>query len=199
MKELWVATGNLGKLREFEKLFEGLFVIKSIKDLPAFTPPPENGSTFVDNARIKAKSLRSVRNQDWVIGEDSGLEVEGLGGLPGVHSARYAGNNAKDTENCLKVLKMLQLKMATTRKARFKSVIVAYSPSGEEFIFEGTLEGEIAKSMKGTDGFGYDSVFIPNGESKTLAELGLAAKNKLSHRAQAVKKMLEHLKTGAQV
>ena len=195
--EIWIATGNQGKLREFERLltnFEsGKFQIKSIKDLPTFTPRPEDGKTFVENARIKAKSLRAMKNSNWIIGEDSGLEVEGLGNLPGIHSARYAGAHAKDTENCLKVLKMLHLKAASTRKAVFKSTLVVYSPNGEEFIFEGDLKGEIAKSMRGTEGFGYDPIFVPDGESKTISELGLAAKNKFSHRAKAIEKMLSTL------
>ncbi len=195
--ELWIATGNQGKLREFERILANLaadkFQIKSIKDLPTFSPRPEDGKTFIENARIKAKTLRAMKSQNWIIGEDSGLEVEGLGNLPGIHSARYAGEHAKDMENCLKVLKMLTLKAAKTRKATFKSFLLVYSPSGEEFIFEGELNGEIAKSMKGTDGFGYDPIFIPDGESKTLSELGLAAKNKLSHRAKAIEKMYSSL------
>lgn len=190
MQELWVATGNQGKLREFERLLADKFIVKSIKDLPTFSARPEDGKTFIENARIKAKTLRGIKNSHWVVGEDSGIEVEALNNLPGIHSARYAGDHAKDTENCLKVLKMLTLKMAVNRKAKFKSTLVVYSPTGEEHIFEGDLNGEISKNMKGTDGFGYDSIFIPEGETKTLAELGLAVKNKLSHRAKAIEKMM---------
>lgn len=186
--EVWIATANQGKIREFARLLGSNVIIKTPVDLPAFSAPPENGATFLDNARIKARSLRSIKNSHWVIGDDSGLEAEGLNNLPGVHSARYAGAHAKDMENCLKLLKMLTLKGITNRKARFVTVLVVYSPTGEEYIFEGELDGEIAKSMRGTDGFGYDPLFIPNGETQTLAELGLAAKNKLSHRARAIEK-----------
>lgn len=193
--EIWIATSNQGKLREFERLLADLKLqIKSTKDLPAFTAPPENGQSFLDNAKIKAKSVRSLKNNSWVIGEDSGLEVEALGGMPGIHSARYAGQNAKDMENCLRVIKMMTLKGAPTRKAAFKSTLFVISPEGEEFVFEGSLQGEIAKAMRGTEGFGYDSIFIPEGETKTIAELGLAVKNKLSHRAKAIEAMLAVLR-----
>lgn len=192
--ELWVATTNQGKIREIERLVaEKGIIIKSTKDLPAYSAPPENGTTFVENARIKAKSLRSIKNDVWVLGEDSGLEVEALNNMPGVHSARYAGANAKDTENTLRVIKMLQLKAATNRAARFRSTLVLLSPSGEEFIFEGKIEGLIAKEPRGKDGFGYDPIFIPANETKTFAELGLAVKNKLSHRAEAIRQMLDFL------
>ena len=130
-----------------------------------------------------------------MLADDSGLEVEGLGGLPGIHSARYAGQHAKDMENCLKVLKMLHLKAATNRAARFICTVVLLSPTGEESVFEGTLEGTIAKEMKGRDGFGYDPIFIPKDDTKTLAELGLAVKNRLSHRALAAKKVADFLRT----
>jgi XTP/dITP diphosphohydrolase len=196
MMELWVATTNQGKLREIERILADQGVaIHSIKELPAYSAPPETGTTFVENARIKAKSMRSIKNDVWVMGEDSGLEVEGLNGMPGVHSARYAGQNAKDTENTLRVLKMLNLKGAANRNAKFRSTIVLYSPSGEESVFEGQVEGLISKDPRGTEGFGYDAIFIPKGESKTFGELGLAFKNKVSHRSEALRKMLEFLKT----
>lgn len=127
------------------------------------------------------------------MGEDSGLTVDGLGGLPGIHSARYAGPKAADAENVAKLLKMMTIRRVATRKASFVSTIVAYDPSGTEHIYEGALEGEIAPAARGTAGFGYDSVFIPSGETMTLAELGLAYKNKVSHRAKAIAKLIEDL------
>jgi XTP/dITP diphosphohydrolase len=189
--ELWIATANQGKLNEFKMLFNRLPLdIHSQAELPVFSQPPENGDSFVANARIKARALRSLKAGQWVMGEDSGLEVQGLNNLPGIHSARYAGPNAADSENNAKLLKMMALRQLTTRAAQFRSVIVAFDPKGEEHVFEGALKGEIAKNARGTAGFGYDSVFIPEGQTQTLAELGLAFKNKISHRSQAVAKMI---------
>lgn len=185
--ELWIATGNQGKLNEFKMLLNRIAAeIHSQAELPVFSPPPETGDSFVANARIKAKAVKALKSAHWVMGEDSGLEVAGLGNLPGIHSARYAGAKASDSENTAKLLKMMQLRAMISRAARFRSVIVAYDPQGREHVFEGILKGEIAKAPKGTAGFGYDNVFIPEGRSQTLAELGLAFKNKISHRAGAV-------------
>lgn len=190
MRELWVATGNQGKLNEFKMLLNRAPVtIRSQSELPVFSPRPENGDSFLANARIKARALRSVQNKDWVIGEDSGLVVEGLGGLPGIHSARYAGPHAGDAENVAKLLKMMQIRSAANRAAKFVSTIVCFAPDGSERIFEGALEGQVATVAKGNSGFGYDNAFIPKGETQTLAELGLAFKNRVSHRALAVASM----------
>jgi XTP/dITP diphosphohydrolase len=195
MQTLWVATSNQGKLNEFKMLMNREpLALHSQGELPVFSAPPENGDSFLANARIKARALRSVRDHDWVMGEDSGLEVEGLGGLPGIHSARYAGARAADSENIAKLLKMMQIRSATHRSARFVSVIVCFAPDGTEHIAEGVLDGEIAKVPKGNAGFGYDNVFIPVGEGKTLAELGLAAKNRISHRAKAVIALLDRIR-----
>src|SRR5688500_16744499 len=110
MTELWIGTGNKGKLGEFKVLFDRelpTLKIFSIADLPTYSAPPENGTTFLENARIKAKSLKSVKPGQWVMAEDSGLEVEALGNLPGIHTARYAGPKAADSENMAKLLKMM--------------------------------------------------------------------------------------------
>ncbi len=189
--ELWIATGNQGKLNEFKMLFnKANLEIHSQSELPVFAQPPENGDTFVANARIKARALKSMKPGVWVIGEDSGLEVEGLNKFPGIHSARYAGPKAADSENVAKLLKMMQIRQIQNRKARFVSVIVAFDPQGVEHIVEGELHGQISPKAIGTTGFGYDPVFIPEGETKTLADLGLAHKNRVSHRASAVQKLL---------
>ncbi|MEZ4871999.1 MAG: non-canonical purine NTP pyrophosphatase [Bdellovibrionales bacterium] len=119
------------------------------------------------------------------------MEVLGLKNLPGVHSARYAGDKATDHENVAKVMKMVNLRTPTDRSAQFKCCIVAISPEGTEHIFEGVVKGEISKKVAGTEGFGYDVCFIPEGETKTFAELGLSFKNKVSHRAQAIRKLSE--------
>ena len=109
--QLWIATGNQGKLNEFKMLLNKLpLELHSQKELSTFYPRPETGKTFLENAQIKTRSLHAVQNTHWVLGEDSGLEVKGLGNLPGIHSARYAGEKAADSENVAKLLKMMQLK-----------------------------------------------------------------------------------------
>jgi XTP/dITP diphosphohydrolase len=191
--KIWVATSNKGKLNEFKVLLKSAFPsaeILSITDVSVFYPPPENGKTYTENARIKTKSLKSVKPEDWVIGDDTGLEVKGLDNLPGIHSARYAGPKASDSENRAKMIKMLQLRNATDRSASFKCCIIAYPPNGEEWIFESEMRGSINKKEQGDLGFGYDFIFVPEGQTKTLAELGPAYKNQHSHRALAIKQFI---------
>lgn len=188
--ELWIASSNKGKIREFKSLLIDKvpfpLEIHSQDELPVYSLPRETGDSFEANARIKAKALRGMKKECWVIADDSGLEVEGLNGLPGVHSARYAGHRATDVENAIKLLKMISLRSATHRKAQFRCVIVAYSPDGSECIAEGVLRGEISRAMRGTGGFGYDSIFIPEGRENTLAEMEFAEKNQISHRGMAL-------------
>lgn len=191
--ELWIATGNKGKLAEYKQLLraiEGLDIHHQ-GELSSFTPRPEDGQTFEANARIKSKSLKAVKNLAWVLGEDSGLEVEGLNNLPGIHSARYAGPKASDSENVAKLLKMMTLRPMSNRNARFVCSLVIYTPTGEEKVYTGELRGTIASKPAGQHGFGYDSVFIPEGQTQTLAELGPGYKIQHSHRAVALKSFLE--------
>ena len=187
--EIWIATGNAGKVKEFKELLP-THQIFTIQDMKSYSSPPETGKTFEENARIKSKSFKSIKPGMWVIGEDSGIEVDGLGNMPGIFSARYAGDNARDVENTSKVLKMLNIRSPGNRKAQFRSVIVAYDPQGVEHIVEGILKGEIAKDMRGTNGFGYDSIFIPEGSTQTLAEISVIEKNMISHRAQALAQLV---------
>lgn len=194
--EIWIGTTNKGKLSEFSLLSQKnqpTLVLKSIKDMPSYVQPPENGKTFLENARIKAKSLKAMKPGAWVMAEDSGLEVEALGNLPGIHSARYAGPKAQDSENVAKLLKMMQIKAVTDRKAQFVCTIVAYDPQGQEHVFEGKMKGKISGKPVGQLGFGYDPVFIPEGQDKTLAELGPGFKVQNSHRTQAFKELLSKL------
>ncbi len=194
MISLWVATTNKDKFKEIKELLKALPIeVHGAFELPQYTAPQENGSTFADNARIKAKFLRAMRPDSWVLADDSGLEAQGLKGLPGVHSARYAGPRARDVENTTKLLTQLRIQNVADRAAQFKCVMVLLSPTGEETISEGVLRGSISKEMRGKTGFGYDPIFIPENETKTLAELGMAIKNKLSHRAQALKTVRSHL------
>jgi XTP/dITP diphosphohydrolase len=204
---LWIATGNKGKLGEFKTLLDRdvpTVKVYSTMDLKVFSAPPENGATYLDNARIKAKSLRAMKPEDWVLADDSGLEVEALNNLPGVHSARYAGAHARDSENVAKLLKMMQLRAGPNRTAKFVCTIVAYAPqaadgSYEEFVFTSEMKGVINKNPVGQMGFGYDPVFIPDGENKSMAELGSGYKNRFSHRAKATLQFIEMLKTKAEL
>jgi len=170
--------------------------IHTANEIIGYSAPIENGDSFLANARIKAKSLAAIKTGVWVIGEDSGLCVDGLGGLPGIHSARYAGEKASDSENISKVIKMLGLRRVTDRTARFECAIVAISPEGREFQYFGTLKGKIAEKPQGVHGFGYDPIFIPDGQSQSLAELGPSFKNQFSHRAKAFKLWLDEVKGG---
>lgn len=185
--DIWIASSNKGKISEFKILLQE---IKNIEihlqsEIAGFSPRPETGSTFLENARIKARSLRSVKNTSWVMADDSGLEVEGLNNLPGVHSARYAGDKASDSENVAKLLKMLTIRSPQNRAACFKAQLVVFTPEGDEWLFSGELKGQIATKPSGLMGFGYDPIFIPQGETQSLAELGPGYKNRSSHRALA--------------
>lgn len=193
--QLWIATHNTGKLKEFQNMLHDFprVEVHAAGEISSYTSPEETGSTFLDNARIKAKSLKAVRPNDWVLADDSGLEVESLGGLPGVHSARYAGPKARDSENVAKLLKMLQIRNITNRSAQFKACLVVLNPAGEEKIYEGVLKGHLAAKPSGIHGFGYDPIFIPEGQSKTLAELDPGFKNRMSHRAVAFKEFLSQI------
>lgn len=184
--ELWIASSNKGKIAEFQILLKEIPDLKLHlqSEISGFTPMPETGATFLENARIKARSLRAVKNNVWVLADDSGLEAEGLGNLPGVHSARYAGPKASDSENVAKLLKMLSLR-SQNRKARFVCQIVVFTPQGEEWTFEGELKGQISTKPSGQMGFGYDPVFVPDGQTQSLAELGPGYKNRASHRSLA--------------
>lgn len=197
-RELWISTTNQGKLNEFRNLMGDKVDIHSVGEISYYSAPPETGKTFTDNARIKAKTLKALKPGTWVVADDSGLETEGLGGLPGIHSARYAGEKAGDAENVAKLLKMLQIRSPANRKARFVCVLVAYDPSGNEHILEGTVEGQITTSARGKSGFGYDPVFIPAGHDKTFSELGPAVKNQISHRAKAIRDLLSLIEQSAQ-
>jgi XTP/dITP diphosphohydrolase len=197
--ELWIGTFNSDKVREYKNLAQTLLPsieIHTANEILGYTPPLETGLSFLDNARIKAKSLAAIKEGCWVIGEDSGLCVKGLNGLPGVHSARYAGEKASDSENVAKLLKMFQLRKITDRSAYFECALVAISPEGEEYLYSGMLPGQINLKPLGLHGFGYDPIFVPEGQSQTLAELGSSFKNHHSHRSQAFKQWLDEVKGG---
>jgi XTP/dITP diphosphohydrolase len=172
-----LCSRNEHKARELERLLSGW----TIRVLDAETFPPETGVTYYDNARAKAVFGRSVGPSDeWMLGEDSGLEVEGLGGRPGLHSSRSAAGDEVGW-----VLRELEGIEGEGRRARYVCELVAISPEGEELRGRGTLEGRIAREPRGREGFGFDPVFVPDGEERTVAELGDDWKAEHSHRARA--------------
>lgn len=193
--KLWVATHNKGKADEFKRLLADLPVeLHMASEISSFSPPPETGKTFLDNALIKARSLKSVvHDDDWVLSDDSGLCVEGLGGLPGVHSARYAGDHASQMENNAKLIKMVHIRTPMNRAAHFECTLVLISPDRKETVFTGMCKGTIAKKESGTNGFGYDPVFIGEGQTITFAEMPYAEKNVISHRYLAAQKLKAHI------
>jgi XTP/dITP diphosphohydrolase len=153
--------------------------------------PEETGATFYENARAKALFGRALGEPGWTIGEDSGLEADGLGGRPGICSARFAGPGATDEENVRKLLRELGDAGVETRRARYVCELVCLSPDSSEFRETGTLTGRIAEEPRGTGGFGYDPVFVPDGEEQTVAELGDGWKAEHSHRAAAAAALVD--------
>jgi XTP/dITP diphosphohydrolase len=181
------ASQNEHKLRELRALFPD-WEIELLED---GAMPEETGSTFYENALAKARHGRAAGAPELsVIGEDSGLEVEGLAGRPGIRSARYAGPEASDEENVARLLDELAGAEGEARRARYVSELVLLSPEGE-LRGTGTLEGRIAREPRGSEGFGYDPVFVPEGEEQTVAELGDDWKRKHSHRARAARALRE--------
>jgi len=185
-----VATKNQGKLKEFKELasnsdYEFIHLPENIVDLP-----PETGSSFYENALIKAQFVSKVLGIP-AIGDDSGLEVDALEGKPGIYSARYS-ESGTDQDNCLKLLKDMEPYEANLRSARFRCCLLGFH-KGKTIFSEGTLEGEIADSFKGDSGFGYDPIFVPEGYDKTFSELSSEDKNKVSHRGSAMKKLINFL------
>ena len=183
-RPLVLATRNQGKIREFKELLSDFQIeIKSLQDFGPLSPILEDGETFEENAYKKAHLTAKMLGFP-VLADDSGLMVDALGGRPGVHSARYAGENASDKENNLKLLEAMEgLK---NRKATFKCVIIVAVPTGPALTYEGQCDGEIAREMKGDHGFGYDPLFYYPPLKKTFAQLSVEKKNRVSHRGKAM-------------
>jgi XTP/dITP diphosphohydrolase len=177
------ASRNEGKLRELRALLPDW----EIEPLGDVEMPEETGATFYENAVAKARFAQQIEPGRWAIGEDSGLEVDWIGGAPGIRSARYAGEDATDEENVSKLLGALAGAEDADRGARYVSELVVLAPDGAEHRGTGTLEGAIATGPRGTEGFGYDPVFVPTGETRTVAELGNEWKRAHSHRAAATR------------
>jgi XTP/dITP diphosphohydrolase len=184
--KLVLATQNQHKIQEINQiLVHPQLELLSLKDLSLKPDIREDGDTFQQNAYLKAYHVAKLTGEI-TLADDSGLEVNALGGAPGVYSARYAGENATDKQNNRYLLKQMQGIPPSKRQARFCCVIAIVKPDGESFYAEGLCEGVIALSPKGKHGFGYDPLFIIPQYNKTLAELGPKTKNQISHRANAL-------------
>lgn len=192
--KLLVATGNKGKLAELAQLFAGLELeLLSLRDVAIDQDVVEDADTFHGNARKKAAEL-ARRSGLLTLADDSGLEVDALGGAPGVLSARYAGEGAGDAENNAKLLDALRDVPDERRTARFRCVLSLADAEGHELVHtEGSCEGRIAHAPRGANGFGYDPLFVPTGETRTMAELEPAEKHARSHRGAASRAMRDEL------
>ena len=193
MQELLLATNNRGKIEELNALLEGL-------NLRLFTPRilglrlevEESGASYASNAELKAKAFSEASGM-WCLADDSGLEVDVLGGLPGLHSARLIGSQRSDKERRQHLLSLLE-PHPRPWKARFRSVVALASPDGEVELAEGECLGEVIPEERGTGGFGYDAIFLLQGLNQTMAELTMVEKNRLSHRAQSILAILPVLR-----
>lgn len=194
---LLLATSNRNKVLEMERALENTgWQVMMLSDLGDMPEVEEDGTTFEDNARKKARSA-AERAKTWTLAEDSGLEVDALGGEPGVKSARYAGEGASDADRIRKVLDRLVAVPEERRTARFRCVMCLVNPAGDETCFDGRCEGSIAHDACGSAGFGYDPIFVPEGYDRTFAELGLGVKGRISHRARAMERVIGFLRSQA--
>jgi XTP/dITP diphosphohydrolase len=194
--QLIVATRNTHKTREIEQILGAELVVRDLTTYPEISGITESGTSFEENAKLKAVAV-SRKLPGLVIADDSGLEVEALGGAPGIHSARYAGASASDEERIAKLLSRLAKvdTKSNRRRARFRCALAVARDGQVLATFEGVVEGKIAKRPRGSHGFGYDPIFIPNGCEQTFAELPEKVKNNISHRAKAIQKLEANLPT----
>ena len=188
--ELIFATHNQNKVEEISAILPPIIEVKSLNDLNFTDQIPETSNTLRGNALIKVRTIFNKFKKD-CFADDTGLEVEILNGAPGVHSARFAGKNKKDEDNIDKLLRELENHHNTN--AQFRTII-ALIYKHEEFIFEGIIKGKIIKEIKGDNGFGYDSIFQPEHHFLTFAQISTREKNKISHRAIALRKLIDFLK-----
>jgi XTP/dITP diphosphohydrolase len=203
--ELLIATGNIGKLREIGESLRGLpLTLRYLQEFPDVSPVEEVGQTYKENAILKALSY-SKHTAVLALADDSGLEVDALGGAPGVLSARYGGDHASDRERTTKLLTTLSRYPGQARTARFVCCVALAGERGGDqpynahprvlHVSEGRCEGVIIERPRGNNGFGYDPVFVPSGYSRTFAELPAKIKNAISHRAQALAAMRQFLES----
>ena len=189
MKQIVFATNNRNKLREMREIMDGLYEVLSLDDIGCHEEIVEDADTLQGNAKIKADYITNKYGMN-CFADDTGLEVEALDGAPGVYSARYAGEHCSYQDNVNKLL--AAMKGQTNRKAAFRTVIVL-NLDGESYFFEGRCDGHITEEQHGTDGFGYDPIFMPDGFNKTFAEMEHEEKNAISHRGRATQKLIAFL------
>jgi XTP/dITP diphosphohydrolase len=187
--KLIFASNNKHKVREISHILDDKITLLSLEDVNIHEDIPEDEPLIEGNALFKARYVHNATGLN-VFADDTGLEIEALNGLPGVHSARFAGETKDSSANIAKVLDML--KGTDNRKARFRTVI-ALIFENKEYLFEGIVSGTIIDEKRGTEGFGYDPVFIPDGRKLTFAQMSLTEKSKISHRALAFEKLKEFL------
>jgi XTP/dITP diphosphohydrolase len=196
LKKILFASRNRGKIEEIRALLKGCGVtLQSLDDYPNLPEISEDGSSFLENALKKARPIAELTGE-MVLADDSGLEVAALDGAPGIHSARYAGVNADDEKNILKLLGNLQGVPGEERDAAFRCILVLCRPDGRYHAFDGRWEGRIAEIPAGKGGFGYDPVFYLPEQGVTAAELPDGIKNRISHRAKAAGKLILWLQRG---
>jgi len=191
LKKFIVATKNSGKLNEIKEILKDTeYDVVSMIDIGYNDEIEENGATFEENAMIKANILYQFYGQT-VLADDSGLEVDALGGAPGIYTARFAGEGATDLQKIAKLLDLLKDVPFENRKARFVCSIALILDNGEKFVVKETCEGYINERLEGSNGFGYDPIFYVAQYKKTMAQLDVEIKNSISHRGKALKKMLQ--------
>ena len=190
MKKIVFATNNKNKLREMREIMDGLYEVLSLEDIGCHEEIVEDADTIQGNAKIKADYITNRYHPD-CFADDTGLEVDALDGAPGVFSARYAGEHCSYQDNVNKML--AALKGVKNRKAAFRTVI-ALNLKGESYYFEGRCDGQITEEQRGTEGFGYDPIFQPDGFKETFAEMDHKSKNAISHRGRATQKLIAFLK-----
>jgi XTP/dITP diphosphohydrolase len=188
-----IATRNKGKIREIREALKGLGLrIHALSDFSGVPEIEEDGKSFTENALKKARFYSKYFGK-LTIADDSGLEVDSLNGLPGIYSARYAGEGASSQENNRRLLREMQGLPISKRGARFQCILAVASPDGKEITVEGSCKGRIGFKEKGRRGFGYDPLFILPRRGKTMAELSLEEKNKISHRGKALRKLRKRI------
>lgn len=185
---LVIATRNPGKLRELRRILDGLpFEMRSLSDYPDVPPMPEDGVTYTENAVFKARNVARLTGQI-AIADDSGIEVDHLDGGPGVHSARFLGDEATDDDRNREILRRLEGVPTESRTARFRAVVAVGFPDGSAHTFEGVCEGMVALRPRGEGGFGYDPIFYIPDLDRTVAELAPEEKDRISHRGAALRR-----------
>ncbi|MBL4575104.1 MAG: RdgB/HAM1 family non-canonical purine NTP pyrophosphatase [Opitutaceae bacterium] len=198
---IYLASGNANKAKEIGLLLAAKALEVTLESAALVGGMPfveEDKDSFEGNARKKAEALLELIPEDsWALADDSGLCVECLHGAPGVKSARFSGENATDETNNEKLLTLMHGNSPETRRAAFKCVLVLLGPGGQEHVFMGECQGSITLEKKGSSGFGYDPLFQPDGYSRTFAQLGLEVKNRISHRSNALRELLQWLRADA--